>query len=139
MLYYLKPILIRIREFLQLDLIISFGNKNKIMKLIFTLTLILIFTNSQSQNCHKVKEIVTNRHEPVGHTKNHPYTFFDRHRETFQKTINEVRKRIFNDKPNGDIYKAYVTIYNKANENRPSDGGLYNLKTNGDPGAPSSL
>ncbi|MBU3663805.1 MAG: hypothetical protein FGM41_11505 [Bacteroidetes bacterium] len=96
------------------------------MKLIFTLTLILIFTNSQSQNCHKVKEIVTNRHEPNGHTKNHPYNLFDRHRETFQKTINEVRKRIFNDKPNGDIYKAYVTIYNKANESRPIDEGMPN-------------
>jgi hypothetical protein len=103
------------------------------MKLIFTITLILIFTNSQSQNCHKVKEIVTNRHEPNGHTKSYPYTLFDRHNGvTFQQTINKIRVRIYSEKPtNGDIYLAYQIIHEIANRPRPIDDGMPNTGISG--------
>lgn len=111
------------------------------MKLIFTITLILIFTNSQSQNCHKVKEIVTNRHEPNGHTKSYPYTLFDRHNGvTFQQTINKIRVRIYSEKPtNGDIYLAYKIIHEIANRTRPIDEGMMSLNAEDKPNAPSSL
>jgi hypothetical protein len=110
------------------------------MKLFFTLSLILIISIIHSQNCHNVKEIISNRHAIIGHTKGHPYTLFDRQIDiTFQETINNIRKRIILEKDSADIFFAYKAIFTKAQENRPSDGGLYNLKTNGDPGAPSSL
>jgi hypothetical protein len=65
------------------------------MKYNFTILLILIISQLQAQNCHKVEEIVLNRHEPNGHTKNHPYTLFDRHNSmSIQETIDEIRKRV---------------------------------------------
>jgi len=102
------------------------------MKLFFTLSLILIISIVHSQNCHNVKEIISNRHAVIGHTKGHPYTLFDRQIGiTFQETINNIRKRIILEKDSSDIFFAYKAIYNKANESRPIDEGMMSLNADG--------
>lgn len=84
-------------------------------KIVFLIAIIFIQSIAKSQSCHNVKELLRKRHTIKEMTYGHPYTTFDRHNNfNFETTIENIRKRINDDKPLGPVYLAYQSIYTNA-------------------------
>ncbi len=72
------------------------------MKTKLLLIAMCISINLMSQNCDAPDELFRKRHIIDGMTWGHPYTTFDRHNKaTFEQTIQKIRNRIIDEKPNG--------------------------------------
>ena len=98
---------------------------NKVVVL-FLLSLIAI--KQFAQPCTKLDELYRKIHTVEGRTYGNPYTIFDRHNGLgFQNTIENIRKRLINEKPLPDIQRtvflAYKLIYNHANTVLPPNSG----------------
>ncbi len=90
--------------------------------------LILITLTAFSQPGTKVEEFKRKRHW-LGGTWGHPYTMFDKHNEkTFEETVNEIRRRIKEEKKpigeSGPVFKAYKLDYDCAMKSIPTDNGM---------------
>ncbi len=98
----------------------------------FTTICVIVFTTfyAVSQPCTIIKELNRKRHKIEGSTYGHPYTTFDRHNGIgFQKTIENIRKKIIEESPenvNGPIYTAYKLLYIFASKPMPTDNGMHN-------------
>jgi hypothetical protein len=53
---------------------------------------------------------------------------FDKHNgKTFSQTIDSIRSRIKNEKPNGPVYSAYKLVYDHPNGNFPQMLAIYTM------------
>jgi hypothetical protein len=98
--------------------------------------LIICSLNSTCQPGTKVKELLRDRYTVQGGRYGHPYTTFDNTKgKTFEEIVNQIRKRIKDEKPNSDdkrpIFLAYKLVYDNALSPRPTDDGMPNTGISG--------
>jgi hypothetical protein len=97
------------------------------MRYFLIIAAILILGTLKAQNCDAPDELFRKRHTIDGMIWGHPYTTFDRNNKaTFEQTIQKIRNRIIDEKPNGSIFKTYQTLYLNAAGPMPADNGMPN-------------
>jgi hypothetical protein len=106
--------------------------------------LIICSLNSTCQPGTKVKELLRDRYTVQGGRYGHPYTTFDNTKgKTSEEIVNQIRKRIKDEKPNSDdkrpIFLAYQQVYDSAMLPRPVDDGMITYNALGKPTIPSRL
>ena len=115
------------------------------MKKYIALAILIIYSlNSTGQPGTKVKELFRDRYTVQGGRYGHPYTTFDNTTgRSFEEIVNQIRKRIKDEKPNSDdkrpIFLAYQKVYTNAIEPRPTDDGMITYNSLGKPTIPSRL